>query len=312
MEAIIAQDIFRLHNTGRGINGITLSVPPGQCVGILGPNGSGKTTLTRLVAGLDRIDRGYLSVLGASAGARSRSLRRRCGVALETPAHWDALTGRQNLCFFGRQYGLSESELNERVSSLLQQANLENQADDPVATYSFGMRRKLGIIEAIVADPDLLILDEPSAGSDTTFLEQLTLWVHSRCESGRTTWLADNDADWLARTATYVILLGDGQIQAQGQVRELTDSITTRQRIDILLEQPCSAINSGPRGMFTVHSFNCEDNRIVAHVHGGGDVPIELLRWIASKGGQVRSMEIRAVTLYEALMQQTADKEAKS
>lgn len=134
MEAIVAQDIFRLHNTGRGIKGITLSVPPGQCVGILGSNGSGKTTLTRLVSGLDRIDRGYLSVLGESDGSRSQSLRRRCGIALETPAHWDALTGWQNLWFFGRQYDLSESELNQRSSSLLRQANLNDQADDPVAT----------------------------------------------------------------------------------------------------------------------------------------------------------------------------------
>jgi len=312
MEAIVAEDIVRVHNTGRGVNGITLSVPRGQCIGILGPNGSGKTTLTRLVAGLDRIDRGRLLVLGEHACDRRRSLRYRCGIALETPAHWDALTGRQNLWFFGRQYGLAPHDLNGLTHSLLRETSLEGQADDPVATYSFGMRRKLSIIEALVSDPDLLILDEPSAGADTAFLERLILWVRGRCERGQTTWVADNDPDWLARAATHVILLSDGRIRARGEVQELTGSITPRQRIEIVLEQPCSEVCSGPLGMHAVHSFNCEGCRIVAQVQGNGNVSVELLRWIASCGGCVRSMEVRAVTLYEALMQRTTRQEAAS
>jgi ABC-type multidrug transport system ATPase subunit len=312
LEAIIAQDIVRVHKTGRGIHGVSLSVPHGQCIGILGSNGSGKTTLTRLVAGLDRLYRGRLMVLGGSAYGRRRLLRRRCGVALETPAHWDALSGRQNLWFFGRQYGLDGHEFGDRVHTLLCEAGLGGQADDPVATYSFGMRRKLGIIEALMPDPDLLILDEPSAGTDAAFLERLIQWVRRRCEHSQTTWMADNDPDWLARAATHVVLLSDGRIQAQGDVRELTGSIAARQRIEIVLEQACPDICSGPAAMRGVQSFNCEGGRILAQVQGDGDVPVELLRWITSRGGCVRSMEVRAVTLYEALIQRAAAQEAES
>jgi ABC-2 type transport system ATP-binding protein len=312
MEAILAQDIFRVYSTGHGINGICLSVPYGRCIGILGPNGSGKTTLTRLVAGLDRIDCGHLYVLGKPADGRARPLRHRCGIALETPAHWDALSGRQNLWFFGRQYGLAGAELNQRVHSLLREAGLASQADDPVATYSFGMRRKLGIIEALISDPDLLILDEPSAGADAAFLEQLIRWTHQRCESGRTTWLADNDADWLARAATHVILLSEGRIQAAGAVGDLTASIAPKQRIEIVLERACPEICSESPGLRGISSLAWEGKRVVAQVCGDEDLSVELLQWITARGGRVRSMDIRTFTLYEALMQRTVKPESKS
>jgi ABC-type multidrug transport system ATPase subunit len=247
-----------------------------------------------------------LFVLGEPAYQRARQLRHHCGIALDTPAHWDRLSGRQNLWFFARQYGLADSGLSRRVEELLCQADLAAQANDPVASYSFGMRRKLSIIEALPHDPDLLILDEPSANMDEAFLERLVQWIHQRCESGRTTWVADNDADWLSRTATHAILLSNGRIQAKGEVPELMASIGARSRIDILLEQ--SGFDSTPN-MNGVDAFHCDGNRITAKVHGGSQVPVELIRWITSNGGRVRSMEVRSMTLYEALMRRTTQRE---
>ncbi|MBW8038555.1 MAG: ABC transporter ATP-binding protein [Planctomycetes bacterium] len=308
MDTIIAENIVRLHGTGRGIEGMSLSVGAGQCLGILGANGSGKTTLTRLVAGLDRADRGRLFVLGGPAYPRARQLRHRCGVALDTPAHWDSLSGRQNLWFFARQYGLTGSALSRRVDELLCQADLTAQADDPVAAYSFGMRRKLSIIEALPHDPDLLILDEPSANVDEAFLERLVQWVRQRCECGKTTWVADNDADWISRTATHAILLSNGRILAEGEVPELMASIGARNRIDILLEQ--SGFGSRPK-IDGVEAFHCDRNRITAELRGSPETPVELVRWITSRGGRVRSMEVRSMTLYEALMRRTTQQENK-
>ncbi len=308
MDTIIAENIVRLHGTGRGIDGMSLSVGAGQCLGILGANGSGKTTLTRLVAGLDRADRGRLFVLGGPAYPRARQLRHRCGVALDTPAHWDSLSGRQNLWFFARQYGLTGSALSRRVNELLCQADLTAQADDPVAAYSFGMRRKLSIIEALPHDPDLLILDEPSANVDEAFLERLVQWVRQRCECGKTTWVADNDADWISRTATHAILLSNGRIQAEGEVPELMASIGARNRIEILLEQ--SGFGSRPK-IDGVDAFHCDRNRITAELQGSPEISVELVRWITSRGGRVRSMEVRSMTLYEALMRRTTQQENK-
>ncbi|UCD50043.1 MAG: ABC transporter ATP-binding protein [Phycisphaerales bacterium] len=309
MVSIVAEDVSRCYESGRGVANVSLSVQAGQCLAVLGANGSGKTTLTRLVAGLDRPERGRLSVLDAPSCPRPAHLRKRCGVSLDASAHWERLSGRQNLCFFARQYGLAEPMLSRRADDLLAQANLLTQADDPVATYSFGMRRKLSIIEALVHDPDVLILDEPSAGVDAPFLERLTLCIRRRSEQGKTTWVADNDPDWLARTATHAVLLGDGRIEAQGTVPELTASIGARNRIEITLEQ--ADWNQKP-DLAGIHEFHCEGNHIDIVLDGDPELPARMLQWIVAHQGRVRMMEIHAVTLREALAQRAERQEAAS
>jgi ABC-type multidrug transport system ATPase subunit len=299
MDPIIAQDVTRLYRNGRGVGQVSISVEAGCCFGVLGSNGSGKTTLTRLVAGLDRIDSGRMLVLGENAFGRPSHVRRLCGVSLDAPAHWDTLSGRQNLWFFARQFGLNGSVLSRRVDSLLEQAQLSKQADQPVAEYSFGMRRKLSVIEAIVHDPDLLILDEPSAGADVTFLDRLVQWIHDRRGQGKTTWIADNDADWLSRAATDVVLLCDGRIKAEGKVADLTDSVSARSRVDIQLEE--SGFDAKP-SIDGIAAFCCQEDRITADIDDSCELPVKLLHWITSSGGRVRSMEISSITLYEALL----------
>jgi ABC-type multidrug transport system ATPase subunit len=308
VETIIAENIVRLYNRGQGICGVSLSVQAGQCLGVLGANGSGKTTLTRLITGLDQAESGRISVFGKPAYPRSLNLRRCCGVALDTPAHWETLSGRQNLWFFARQFGLSGSNLLQRVDELLSEADLTKQADEPVSSYSFGMRRKLNIIEAMSHDPDLLILDEPSAGADAAFLERLAQRIHRRCEQGRTTWITDNDVDWLSGTATNAILLSEGRIEAEGSVPELMNSIGTWNRIDILLEQ--SGFSATPN-ISGINVFHCEGKHVTVEVAGNPDLPAELIHWITSCGGCVRSMEVRSVTLHEALKRQAAQQENK-
>lgn len=306
MEPISAVDIARRHRNGRGIEGVSLTVQAGRCLGVLGPNGSGKTTLTRLVAGLDRTDRGTLSVLGSPACPRPHHLRRRCGIALDAPAHWETLSGRQNLWFFAKQCGLRGAGLSQRVNELLTEADLEAQVDEPVAAYSFGMRRKLSIIEVLAHDPDLLILDEPSAGADEAFLQRLVRWIAERCARGKTTWIADNDADWVSKAATDAILLCDGRLVAGGTVTELMTSLTAQSRIDILLEEPRQYTMPSIKGIKT---FACEGNRIHTEAHSDPQLPAELLRWITARGGRVRSLEIHSMTLYEALTQKAASQE---
>ncbi len=308
MKAITAQDVFRRYPNGRGVNGISLSVEAGTCFGVLGANGSGKTTLTRLIAGLDRIKQGTLSVLGTPAFPRPAEVRRQCGVALDQPAHWDTLSGRQNLGFFAKQYGLAGDNLTRRVDELLCDAGLMTQADEPVSVYSFGMRRKLSIIEAMVRDPELLILDEPSAGVDVAFLERLVKLLRDRCERGKTTWIADNDADWLAKAATDVILLTDGRIAASGTVAELISSVSEKNRVEILLEE--SGFSDSPT-IKGVEAFCCEGNRIAAEIDGDPELPLKLLGWINSSGGRVRSMEIHSITLHEALKNRAFQQEVK-
>lgn len=307
METIFAENINRSFDNERGIHGVSLSIRPGQCLGVLGANGSGKTTLTRLAAGLERVESGRLTVFGKQV-PMPKSLRRRCGVALDTPSHWESLSGRQNLCFFARQCGLSGSNLSRRVDQLLCEAQLSAQADEAVADYSFGMRRKLSIIEAVCHDPDLLILDEPSAGIDVPFQQLLIQWINRRCEQGKTTWVADNNADWVSKATTDAILLCQGRINARGSVSELIGSVEPQNRVEILLEDNGF---SGTPNIAGVNNFSYNDKCILAVINGDPKLPAELLNWITSRRGRVRSMEINSVTLHEALNKMASKQEVR-
>lgn len=307
MEIILANNITKRYGTGRGVENLSFSVHQGQCLGVFGANGSGKTTLTRLITGLDRIQEGNLCVLGHSQYPHTIKIRRQCGIVLDTPAHWESLSGRQNLFFFARQYGLNGSSLKQRVDELLIKADLMSQADDLVSAYSFGMRRKLSIISALAHDPELLILDEPSAGVDMPFLDLLAEWIDQRGKNDKTTWIADNDADWLARTATDVIYLSRGHIQARGTVQELMEFVDAKYRITVILGN--SDLSATPT-MSGISNYQCNNHQLTADLDNDVQLPVELLQWITAQGAHIRTMEIRSMTLHEALQQQVKKQEA--
>jgi ABC-type multidrug transport system ATPase subunit len=227
VQVIHAENITHQYPNGRGIQNISFTLSAGNCLALVGENGSGKTTLLRLLAGIDRIDSGCLTVLGEPASLRSIRRRRDCGVALDISGHWEILSGRQNLWFFARSYGLKPPFLPQRVNQLLKEAGLVNQADESVTGYSFGMRRKLALVQAFCHDPDLLILDEPTAGVDTEFLTKLRQWIHSRNRRGKTTCIGDNNADWLTKVATDAVLLAEGRITFRS---DLSDAHTVLRR----------------------------------------------------------------------------------
>jgi ABC-2 type transport system ATP-binding protein len=146
---------------------VTLTVPQGALFGLLGPNGAGKTTLLRIVCTLLAPSAGGVEVLGVDPRIDPTTVRQRLGAALggERAVYW-RLTGRENLLYAASLYDLSAAQATARVDELLRLVDLEERADDLVERYSTGMRQRLALARALVADPSLLVLDEPTAGLD--------------------------------------------------------------------------------------------------------------------------------------------------
>lgn len=220
MVVIQLSGVVREYSPGHGVRGITLSVAAGECFAAVGRNGSGKSTLARLLTGLDRPAAGTVAVFGHRVDRGVRAHLPRTGYLAETSRHWDALTGRANAWFTARSYGLSRLAVEARLKALLDATELSAQADHAVAAYSFGMRRKLGIVQAVCHDPDLLILDEPTAGLDTPCRTWLAQHVRERCASGKTTWISSADPEWVSAIATRAAFLVSGRITAEGPVSE--------------------------------------------------------------------------------------------
>jgi ABC-2 type transport system ATP-binding protein len=174
MAVIEVEQLTRDFGQVKALDKLTFSVQEGQVFGMLGPNGAGKTTTVRLLNGVLTPCGGRAIVLGLDPTTQGCKLRQQTGVLTETPSLYERLTARENLAIFGALYGVPESELSRRVDELLKRFELSGRADDKVGGFSKGMKQRLALARALLHDPQLIFLDEPTAGLDPEAARQVT------------------------------------------------------------------------------------------------------------------------------------------
>ncbi|MFN0095243.1 MAG: ABC transporter ATP-binding protein [Dehalococcoidia bacterium] len=216
--AIQAIGLIRSFGERRALDGSSLRVRQGSVFGLLGPNGSGKTTFLTMVTGLDKPDGGSLRVFGAPP---ARQLRSRIGIVFQENTQDALLRPVELLRLVARLYGLGGAGAAKRIATVLAIVGLAGRADDPIATLSGGMRRRLEVARALLHEPDLLILDEPTTGIDPD--ERRALWDALRAAwgHGMTILLATNDLAEADAVCDEVAFLREGAVVAQGQPAEL-------------------------------------------------------------------------------------------
>lgn len=235
--AVKIENISKSYGKLEALKDINLEINEGEIFVLLGANGSGKSTLLKTLATLYLPDQGQISMFGKD---RVKEIRSQIGVLFDNIVHWDRLTGYENAWFFARSYGLSKEETRSRLEELFTKFSLHDNQDDPVLTYSYGMRRKLALIEALVHKPKLLLLDEPSMGLD--YISRLVLYdiINKELENDITVILATNDVNEAKVLAKRVALMQKGNIIAVGSPSELIDSLKSINRIDLKLASPLS------------------------------------------------------------------------
>jgi ABC-2 type transport system ATP-binding protein len=200
------------------VDGVELLVPRGSAFGYLGPNGAGKTTLIRTLLGLTRANAGTMSLRGISVPAeRSRALAR-VGAIVDEPRFHHHLTGRENLRLLAAARG---GDAGQRIAPSLARVGLTDKAGDKVATYSMGMRQRLGVAACLLADPELLILDEPMNGLDPAGMHEMRAMIASLADEGRTVVLSSHLLDEVQRTCDAVAIVDHGRVIRQGPIDEL-------------------------------------------------------------------------------------------
>src|SRR5918995_1061428 len=194
--ALEAMKISRLYkSSGRGVSEVSLSVAPGEVFGLMGPNGSGKSTLLRVLSTAIAPDSGGFRVCGADGLTQKRNVRARMGLMVDRPTHYDDLTGRANAYFFASAYGMEEAKAEGALAELFDYFDLTEYADDKVKTYSYGMGKKLALIEALAHGPEVLLLDEPSLGLDYTSQLAYQSRIRDLAASGVAVLLASQQGD---------------------------------------------------------------------------------------------------------------------
>lgn len=206
------------------VNGLNLELAPGRCHGLLGPNGAGKTTTLRLALGLIAGDVGEIRLLGYPMPKQARAARQRVGVVPQSDSLDPDFTVRENLLTYGRYFGLRQAALAGRIPGLLAFAGLEGKADAPIASLSGGMKRRLTLARALVNDPDLIFLDEPTTGLDPQARHLIWQGLRRLIQQGKTLLLTTHFMDEAERLCDVISVMDHGRIITQGSPRELIDA----------------------------------------------------------------------------------------
>ena len=201
--------------------GLTFALQPGECYGLLGPNGAGKTTTLRCALGLAAPDAGTIRLAGLPVPERAREARLRVGIVPQMDNLDPDFTAAENLLVYGRYFGMAERTMRERIPRLLDFAGLAGRADAKINMLSGGMKRRLTLARALVNDPDLLFLDEPTTGLDPQARHLIWERLKQLLQQGKTVLLTTHFMDEAERLCHRLAIMDQGRFIAEGSPREV-------------------------------------------------------------------------------------------
>ena len=281
------------------VEGVSLAVSGACAFGFLGPNGAGKTTFIRMLLGLTPATSGEMRVLGLPVPEQRSTALARVGAIVEEPRFHGHLTGRENLRVNAAARGPGASRL---IGSSLDRVGLADRADDRVRTYSMGMRQRLGIARCLLADPALLILDEPMNGLDPAGVIEFRRLIRSFVDEGRTVFLSSHLLDEVERTCDMVAIVDQGRVVLQGSIAEVVGGGGVSLAIDCDDPFAALAVLSQRRDVDRVSDLGGELRVVLAP----GVDAIDINRALVVAGIGVRRLEPARVSLEERFLELTS------
>ncbi|MEZ5933961.1 MAG: ATP-binding cassette domain-containing protein [Alphaproteobacteria bacterium] len=252
---IRARNLEKRYGDFQAVRGLDLTVLRGQCVGLLGPNGAGKTTTMRMIMGLTKVTAGELTIFGKSVADLGRADRARIGLVPQEDNLDPDLRVRENLEVYGRYFKLPSAVIRERVLRLLEFMELGEKAGQSVAQLSGGMKRRLVIARALISDPELVILDEPTTGLDPQARVLIWRQLQRLKREGKTLLLTTHYMDEAERLSDHIVIIDEGKILAEGSPAELIRRHVRGHVFDVQKPLPGSLAN----GSDALERFECED-----------------------------------------------------
>jgi len=305
--AVQVRALVKTYGTTRALDGVDLEIPAGKVLGLLGPNGAGKTTTVRILTTLLRPDSGEAWVAGHDVLADPDPVRRKIGLSGQYAAVDENLTGFENLYMVGRLYGRKKTAARERARELLARFALEEAADRPAKGYSGGMRRRLDLAGALVGEPTVVVLDEPTTGLDPG--GRLDTWdvIKELVADGTTVLLTTQYLEEADQLADTIVVIDKGRVIARGSADELKAQIGG-ERLELVLASAADlpatleilrAVGSGePSG-------NDHTRRAEILVDTGPKALIEALRRLDGQGITVQDVALHRPTLDDVFLSLT-------
>jgi ABC-2 type transport system ATP-binding protein len=297
--AIETKGLVKRFGDRAAVDNVDLVVPQGTAFGFLGPNGAGKTTLIRTLVGLTQPSAGAVELLGLPQPQKRREALARVGAIVEEPRFHPHLTGRENLQIVA---AARDRAADGRIAGALERVGLAQRAGDRVKTYSLGMRQRLGIARCLLADPGLLILDEPMNGLDPAGILEMRHLIRAFVDEGRTVFLSSHLLDEVEKTCDDIAIVDRGRVILQGSVAEIAASGQPTLVIAVDdLEATRSLLADEPR----VTHIEVEGSDLRLTLADGLD-PAEVNQALVSAGVRVSRLEPARATLEEKFLAVTS------
>lgn len=242
MDGILVKDITKRYGDKTVLNNISFHINRGEILGLIGPNGAGKTTLIKIMTGLVKQDRGEVLIEGMGYGKNAIAIKEKLGVVPQGIALLDTVSGRNNLEYFARLYGLTGKTLKQKVDEVLELTGLTEHQKKKVKTYSGGMKRRLNLAAAIMHRPEYLILDEPTVGVDPQSRNAIFNYVKNMNREGTTVLYTSHYMEEVEALCDNIFILDLGKEVAYGSKENLRRMLGENSTVSVETEENTAAL----------------------------------------------------------------------
>jgi ABC-2 type transport system ATP-binding protein len=294
--AIETFDLTKSYGTLTAVDNLNLKVERKSIHGFLGPNGAGKTTTIKLLMGLVKPSKGTIKILGQEMHWSNASIRSHIGYSPELPQFPKHLKGSELLDVYARIYGMPEQERKEKIPKLIERVGLKGRENDLIGKYSKGMKQRIGIAQALLNSPELIILDEPSTGLDPVGMKDVRALITEIAKEGVTIFLSSHLLFEVEQICNNITIINQGKSLVSDTLPHLTQ-VSSSAILQIELANLSDAIVKAITEMPTVSVISKNNNILTVKIQASTDIRTEISEKIAKAGGLIISMNMSQQSL---------------
>jgi len=299
---IAASNLTKFYGDFKALDSVSFGVGKGWIYGYLGPNGAGKTTTIRTMLGLLRPDQGEVQIDGVNPSKDPVHALQSVGYAPELPTLQTFFTGEQLMDFTGKMFGLAERARKERTKQLIDLVGLKEWGDKKIGKYSKGMVQRLSVALALVNDPLVLIMDEPTIGMDPEATAHFRNLFTTLSEQGKTVFISSHLLDEVQRICTHVGVINKGRMVFTGPMTQVLETFTQQWVIEAELEKVTKTIISALKKLDYVEDVKVEGNKLRIELKEKKDLRGEISSEIFKRKGVLLSLNLHKITLEDAYL----------